>query len=254
LEPGFQQSEISQVIFWKTFKDGTILKLLNYVDDKLYFATSKCIIRGFKKNLSGRFEVEFKGLAYWYLLMQIQQDKDFNFTFDQSSYVKAIAKQFLVESAGVAENRKTHEAPLPFNFIPAVADCSVDEIPVMQLQQKFKIDFASCVGALLYPSYTWPDIIFVLNKLAKLSCKPRQKCIDVMIHLVCYLYNNLSLSLQFYSNISKDSPAVWKMVSEEQKMVECPGLFSLTLCSKMMLMKVIVLVVFTFYVWVELLP
>jgi hypothetical protein len=44
-----------------------------------------------------------------------------------------------------------------------VEDCSKNEEAAKTLQEEYGIDFASCVGALLYLSYTRPDILYALS-------------------------------------------------------------------------------------------
>jgi len=36
LSEGFQQSSVIKCFFWKTFPDGSVIKMLDYVDDLLY--------------------------------------------------------------------------------------------------------------------------------------------------------------------------------------------------------------------------
>jgi hypothetical protein len=46
-------------------------------------------------------------------------------------------------------------------------DCSETEEKAMVLSEEYKLDFASCIGSLIYLSKTRVDITFTVNKLAK---------------------------------------------------------------------------------------
>jgi len=50
-----------------------------------------------------------------------------------------------------------------------VADCSVNETSSQQLAVEYNIDYASCIGSLIYLGMTRVDIIFAVNKLAKFT-------------------------------------------------------------------------------------
>ena len=68
------------------------------------------------------------------------------------------------------KSEKIHH--IPMDFEASIQDCSKTSEQAEMLQQEFNIDFASCVGALIYLSYTRPDITFAVNKLVKLTRMP----------------------------------------------------------------------------------
>jgi hypothetical protein len=55
------------------------------------------------------------------------------------------------------------------DFYPIAEDCSKEERTAKNLQVEYRIDFASCVGALLYLSYSTPHINYAMVKLAKFT-------------------------------------------------------------------------------------
>jgi len=99
---------------------------------------------------------------------------------------------------------------LPSGFIPTSDDCATTDAECTELSTGFNIDFAYCVGSLIYLSMTRIDIIYAVNKLAKFTRKPGKVHFDALIHLLQYLCNNSLLGVRFYSEIG-DSP-VYKML------------------------------------------
>ena len=94
---GFRRSSCDQALFIKKEKDGSITKLLVYVDDSLYFNSKniKKHVQAFQKQIGDRFKVDFQGQAHWFLAMRILRDRRGNFTIDQSRYAKNIVTKHL---------------------------------------------------------------------------------------------------------------------------------------------------------------
>jgi hypothetical protein len=59
-----------------------------------------------------------------------------------------------LEKAGAKKKPRFHSTILPAEFIPSVEAYSKNEDTAKTLKEEYGIDFASCVGALLYLSYT----------------------------------------------------------------------------------------------------
>ena len=201
LEEGFIQSRASPCFFCKIFPGGYFIKIIIYVDDKLFFGNNEIILTEFKDKISKRFDVEFLGQAHWYLSARIHQDAEFNVTLDQARYCKSIINRFL-EKAGAKKKPRFHNTILPAEFVPSAEDCSKDEVAAKSLQVEYGIDFASCVGALLYLSYTRPDITYAVVKLAKFTRRPGVNHMEALLHLLRYLRDNMYLGLRFYSDIN----------------------------------------------------
>jgi hypothetical protein len=192
-------------MFTRTEKDGSFLRLIVYIDDCLYFATSDATREKFQKELTARFDVELQGLAHWYLAARIQQDKDFNVTMDQSRYAKSIVTRFL-EPAGVKKSNISHGSILPASFILTSKDMTETAHESSKMQEDYNLDYASCVGSLIYLSYTRPDITFAVNKLARYSRQPGEPHMIALIHLLRYLKQHTQYGLTFYSDIT-NSPS-----------------------------------------------
>jgi len=84
--------------------------------------------------------------------------------------------------------------PLPSEFTPLMADRGVDETSSKQLAIEYNIDYASCVGSLIYLGMTRVDILYAVNKLAKFTHKPGKVHFEAMIHLLRYLRDHSQVS------------------------------------------------------------
>jgi hypothetical protein len=71
LENGFKQSTVIPCLFWKVFPDNSIVYLLDYVDDCLYFGKNNIMVKLFEEEISLRFDLTLLEHAHWYLSMQI---------------------------------------------------------------------------------------------------------------------------------------------------------------------------------------
>ena len=69
------------------------LKLINYVDDALYYSNNDKFREEFESALKKRFNLSLMGKVKWYLGMEIKQTSE-NITLDQEQYVKNIVSRF----------------------------------------------------------------------------------------------------------------------------------------------------------------
>jgi ornithine carbamoyltransferase len=58
---------------------------------------------------------------------------------------------------------------------------------VNKLQTEYNVDYASCIGSLIYLSMTRCDTIYAINKLAKYSKHPSRNHFTALFHLLRYL-------------------------------------------------------------------
>jgi hypothetical protein len=211
-EIGFKEGGCVKCSFIKEFADDSKIYLLNYVDDMLYHGTDAVKVQEFETQLGKRFQLELLGNAHWYLGSRINQLKNFDIELDQSKYCKAIVKRYL-DTAGCTKITRRHDAPLPSGFIATVDDCSASEDESQQLSEGFNIDFASCIGSLIYLSMTRTDIIYAVKKLAKFTCKPGKVHFEALLHLLRYLRDNSLYGVRFYSNLF-DAPIYQMLLSQ----------------------------------------
>ena len=202
-EGGFNQTESEQALFVKKESDGSITKILVYSDDCLYFNSKKNEEKliAFEKQISARFDVEFKGLAHWFLSMRIARDKFGNYTLDQSRYTLSVVDKYL----GAVSNRKKVNRPLASGWEPSKKHCSQSDAEVDALSSEYRLDYPAVIGSLIYLMNTRPDIIFAVTKLAKFMRYPGRDHFVAVIHLLQYLKNNSHYGLKYYRN-PDDSP------------------------------------------------
>ena len=201
---GFKRSPNCPAMYVKRMKDGSMLRILNYVDDMLYFCENQAHIKEFEKLIAARFAVEFKGQASWYLSVRIKQDKNYNITIDQDRYVQSILRRFL-DQVKTSESKRFHHTPLPSTFKATKTDLAQSEEESITVQEEFNIDFAACVGCLIYLSYTRPDIIFAVNKMAKFTRKPGRYHLECIVHVLRYLRDNSNYGIKYYHK-KEESP------------------------------------------------
>jgi hypothetical protein len=187
------------------------LWIIIYIDDFLYFGTNDKTRKQFELEFGSRFNIEFQGQAHWYLAARITQDKDMNTTIDQSRYAKSIVRRYL-DTAGVKKSTREVTSILPITFVPTKKDCADTPENSSLLQTEYNLDYASCVGSLIYLSNTRPDLTFGINKLAKYSRQPGERQILALIHMLKYLSYNTQLGLTYYSDITK--APVYKMLKD----------------------------------------
>lgn len=153
------------------------------------------------------------GQAHWYLATRINQLSNCDIELDQSRYCRLIVKKYL-ETAGAKEVLHLHATPFALDFVPTLEDCSVDKDATKQLEREYNIDYASCVGSLIYLAMTRCDITYAVNKLAKFSIQPGRNHFEAMLHVLRYLCNNSFIGIKFYSN-AMDAPITCMLIDEK---------------------------------------
>ncbi len=108
-------------------------------------------------------------------------------------------KMFLADAA----RNKARVQQLDFiDFVATADNNSKDNEAAAKLQEEYNIDFASCIGSLIYLALTRTDIIYAVNKLAKFTCHPGETHMLALVHLLRYLRDNTYLGLCFYSDFT----------------------------------------------------
>ena len=94
---GCVRTECDNALFIQREKDGSLTKMLVYIDDSLYFNSNRNehLIKKIEEDLQTQFKVQLQGDAHWFLSMRITRSIDGNYTLDQSRYAKSIVKIFL---------------------------------------------------------------------------------------------------------------------------------------------------------------
>ena len=107
----FIQSPTKKKIF--IILDKEYEKMINYVDDALYFASEDKVREHFELTLKNKIHLTLMGEAKWYLGMRIMQYKDY-IILDQDQYVKNITTRFEKQ---FKHPFKLKDSPLPSSFI-----------------------------------------------------------------------------------------------------------------------------------------
>jgi len=194
----FKASKNVPCLFMLVTTKGKIYPL-NYVDDMFYFGTDQAQMEWFENSLKQRLNLEILGHAHWYLATRINQLSNFDIVLDQCRYCLAIFKKYL-DVAGAKKITTLYMTPVPSDFIPTADDCSDNEETSQRLQIEYNIDFASCIGSLIYLGMTRTDIIYSVNKLAKFTRQPGKAHFNALLQLLRYLMDNTYLGIRFYSN------------------------------------------------------
>jgi hypothetical protein len=143
---GFMQSTVIRCLFYKKYSNGSVIFILNYVDDMLYYGISEQTLTNFELKLSECFNMELKGQAHWYLATQITQLASCDIILDQTRYCKSIIKKYL-DSVGCKNVTRKHTIPLPTDFVATSEDCSKREEIAAELGEEYTLDYASCIGS-----------------------------------------------------------------------------------------------------------
>ena len=122
------------------------VKLINYVDDALYYASSDKVREDFELSLKNRFNLTLLCEAKWYLGMRIKQDKD-AISLDQDQYAKNTISRC---EKSFKHPLKRKDFPLPISFIPTRKDCPTTEEQMKETKARFgNLHYRSVIGALL---------------------------------------------------------------------------------------------------------
>ena len=194
----FIRSDLDNALFVRKEHDGSITKMLVYIDDSLYYNTrnNEQILRALENDLKARFKIELQGFAHWFLSMRISQDRFGNYTLDQSRYIKNIVNKYI---GGTKKRNITR--PLSADWIATKDDCAKNEKEIVQLTEEYRMEYQSVIGSLIYLMNTRPDITFAVTKLAKFMRSPGRPHFKALIHLLGYLRDNAEYGLKYYRKI-----------------------------------------------------
>ena len=78
----------------------------------------------------------------------------------------------------------------------------MSEEEVTQLQNTFRLDYPSVIGALIYLMNTHPELMFAVPKLAQFMKFPGRKHLEAVLHLLHYLTAHTQLGIRYYHNLA----------------------------------------------------
>ena len=119
-------------IYYKYAPYGTIIVVLPYVDDCVYFYAYEALVKWFVYILGKRFHVKFLGYAHWFMLIRIYQMKDHSISVDQARYATSINAKYL-DTDSVKASTKFYKTTFPSDVIFTKQDASTSDEQVEKL-------------------------------------------------------------------------------------------------------------------------
>ena len=155
----FMHSEADHSLFHKV-KDGNLLIIAVYVDDKLIFSRNLDAIKCLKTQLSKHFKITDLGKAHWILGMEvICNQPQGTITLSQCCYIEMILDCFGLK------DRQSVSTPLKTNT-------KLIKIDTPEVDAKM---YQSVLGGLMYAMLmTCPDLAYAVGALRKHAACPGQ--------------------------------------------------------------------------------
>ena len=110
-----------------------------------------------------------------------------------------------MDNATFTTNTKFYKTTFPSDMIFTKSDASTNYDQVDKLTREFNINYRAFIGSLICLLPAIVDLIFALHKLAKISSNPGKVHFEVLLHLLRYIRENKTLTLNHYSEM-KDAP------------------------------------------------
>jgi hypothetical protein len=151
---GFKRTASDAGVFFK-YVNGTLVVVIVYVDDAIFFGKSIEAVKKVKKTFMDMWECRDLGEAREFLRMKIRREGRKIF-LDQTAYLDKVVERFGMSNARGAQT------PLPGGYVP--------EESKGQCDPEFRQKYQSIIGSLLYIMLgTRPDITYAVTKLAQFS-------------------------------------------------------------------------------------
>ena len=129
-------------IYYKYAPYGSIIVVLSYVDDCVYWYTNEAIGKGFVDNLGKRFHVNFMGYAHCLMSMIISQMKDHSISVDQARYATYIVTKYL-DTTKVKVSTEFYNTTLTADMIFTKEYVSTSDEQVEKFTREFNIHYRS---------------------------------------------------------------------------------------------------------------
>ena len=161
-------------LWFRHDEDGSLLLFLHYSDDILLAGTNDQKVNEFINNIKGRFDIEVKPTADWYLQTRISQDSEGNMKLDQSRYSKSMVSRFLPNFTDqpTAEELQKYASPAKPLTKFTKDNCPKTKEEVQDLEQEYGFRFVELVGCFNWLSYMCYEEIYAIRKLCKFMNLP----------------------------------------------------------------------------------
>ena len=153
--------------------EGSFVVAIIYVNDTIFCGPSKSLVLKLKEAFMKRWETQDLGEVMEFLCMHITRNSS-SIHLDQSAYLKTVLQQCRMQNA------KSAATPLPAGYVPK----PLEEQTNLERWSRFQ----TVIGSLLYLMLgTWPDIAFVVTKLAQYALNPSEDHLSKALHICRYL-------------------------------------------------------------------
>ena len=218
LKEGYANNPICPCIFIKKSKTGFAIIVI-YVDDLNLIGTPEELIRT-ANYLKREFELKDLGNTKFCLGLQIEHFP-IGILVHQSTYTKKILKRLYMN--------KAH--PLTSPMVVCSLDVKNDPFRPCEKGEQLlghEVPYLSVIGSLMYlATYTRPNIVFLVNLLARYSSTPTRRHWNGIKHILRYLKGTSDMGL-FYSKESKQQLLGYEDVgylSDPHKARSKPGMY-----------------------------
>lgn len=198
LSIGLKQHPSSPCIFYGSLIEGQPpLYLGLYVDDFIYFSSSRDVEKKFEKDFSSKMDMDLNGPVTYFLgikfTTQTDENGDVSIQLSQEAFIESLVQSTGLDGDGVTEPKTPYRIGYPVDKI------KIEEYD-LTTQHKMTHLYQVLIGSLNWLSIsTRPDISTITNMLAKYSNKPSRGHIDQAKRVIKYLKGTKSKGILFSS-------------------------------------------------------
>jgi hypothetical protein len=186
-EQGFKRCSEDDCLFAREHEvngETHLIMILQYVDDLLIFGDSRAEVEKFKTQLKGKYDIDDKGDASYYLGVEIERNRtEKTLSIHQEKYIRD-----MIEGIEGTRTIREHDTPMvPGKRLLANTGAKVDQL-----------FYQSCIGTLLYLSgWTRPDISFAVSELSKHVINPGVEHHEALMYLVGYVKKTMKTRITY---------------------------------------------------------
>ncbi|XP_058733416.1 uncharacterized mitochondrial protein AtMg00810-like [Vicia villosa] len=175
------RSENDPNLYLKRTCESELMVVCLYVDDMIYFGSTKLLIGEFKFNMMKTFEMRDLGLLQYFLGLEVKQGKYGIFIF-QNKYATDLLKKFQLS-----------------NCVAAATPMNINE-KLLKEDGSGKTDprwFRSLVGGLNYLTHTRPDISFCVSVVSRYMHSPTKKHFGAAKRILRYFAGTVDYGIRY---------------------------------------------------------
>ena len=158
-------------IYYRYAPDGSIVFVLCYVDECVYWYTSEALVKWFVDTLRNIFHVKLLGYAHWFTSIRISHMNNHYISVDQYRYATSIVEKYF-DTATFKASKKFYKTTLTYDMIFIKSDASTSDVKVENLTREFNIHYRACIGSFIYVLSTCVELSFCSKQVSKVFFKP----------------------------------------------------------------------------------